>query len=129
MTKESLILDQPVWIESSFMFFGGERAIHEHKIVEVNNSSAYAIALEDLEKYKEDPKRLSYCRKRIVQRTHEIKGDGFGTTYHLWLTPEAFERSVQYGIDKKAAFAAATKKLSTLNLSELKEFLGPDYKE
>lgn len=124
--RDSLKVGQHIWIEIRTVFFrgsGDKREINEHIIVEANNSSAYAISTDDLDKYNADIKNHSYLRRRITQRTHEVKGLGFGDSYVLWLSKESFEANVKYNKDLKTARKKAHEIVDSMTLAGLENFI------
>ncbi|MFE3573916.1 hypothetical protein [Lysinibacillus sp. NPDC059133] len=102
------------------------RSIAEHEIIEVNKTSAYAMRLDLIEEYKDNLLEKRFLAERINQRTHEVKSNGWGTHYRLWLTKEAFEASVQRQKDTKIARKKAHELVSKMSLEQLQEFLGGD---
>lgn len=96
MKKEKLEVGQKIWIESRRYNFsdGWSRQVKEAEIVEANRSSAYAVAVEDLDKEKP-------YRHRIDQKTGKIVDSGilFGHYYVLWKSKDAYEKDVQYETD------------------------------
>ncbi|MGE7839573.1 hypothetical protein ACQKNX_02160 [Lysinibacillus sp. NPDC093712] len=122
---QPLVVGQHVWIESIERFLRQEkRSIDEHEIIEVNNTSAYAMRLDLIEKYKDGILERKHLAERIKQRTYEVKPSGWGTPYRLWLSKEAFEASVQRQSDTKIARKKAHELVDKMNLSKLKKFLG-----
>ncbi len=107
-----------IWIESVGLFRSrDERSAYEYEIVEANKSSAYAVGVEYL--HKENP-----TRKRIVQRTREIKSNfSFGYDYRFWETKEAFEQNVERQKQARIMRAQAIEKVNKMKFDELKSFL------
>lgn len=126
MAKESLTVGQKVWFEhigSVFRSDKRERSIRPYEIVAVNKTSAYAVSLNSLDAYNEDPKAKSFYKRRITQRTHEIQNDFFGTQERLWLSPDAFEKNVAYNNELRAYRKQAHEHIDKLPLSKLKELV------
>ncbi len=107
-----------VWIETVSLYrSGGKRSAYEYEIVESNKSSAYAVDVDNL--HKENP-----VRKRIVQRTREIKSNfSFGYDYILWESKEAFEKNVERQEQARIMRAQAIEKVKKMKFDELKSFL------
>lgn len=126
MSGKLLEAGQHVWIEKTGVYFRGvaERSISECKIVEANKSSAYAVSIEDIAAYEEAHKTFAHFRRRIDQRTHDIKGRGWGDSYRLWLTKEDFEHNVQYVKEMSEARKKGHALVDTLTLSELNKLIG-----
>ncbi|MEY9976545.1 hypothetical protein [Lysinibacillus sp. RC79] len=124
---QSLEVGQRVWIEPVEMFLRQDkRSIAEHEIIEVNKASAYAMRLDLIEEYKDNLLEKRFLAERINQRTREVKSNGWGTHYRLWLTKEAFEASVQRQKDLKIARKKAHELVSKMSLEQLQEFIGGD---
>lgn len=100
-----------------------KRKVYEYEIVEVNQSSAYAVPVDQLKEYFKDPKKHKYLRERINQRTHEVKGNGWGRYYRMWITKEDFEKNVQYNDTLKMTRQKAYEIFNSLPLSHLEEFI------
>ncbi|WP_342511944.1 hypothetical protein MKY34_15080 [Sporosarcina sp. FSL K6-1522] len=108
------------------MFFrnkNNDREIDEFEVVEVNKSSADAVSADKLVKYNKDTKEHSCLRRRLEQRTHNVKGDGFGDTYILWLSKESFEANVRYNKDLGDARKKAHKIVDSLTLGGLENLI------
>lgn len=124
--KNPLEAGQHIWIETRTMFFrnkNGDREIDEFEVVEANKSSAYAVPVVDLAKYKKDIKEHSYLRRRIEQRTHNVKGSGFGDSYVLWLTKESFEANVKYNNELVVARKKAHELVDRMTLGGLENLI------
>lgn len=125
--KNRLEVGQLVWIEATQMFFRikreDDRKVDEYQIIESNNSSAYAVSVDDLVRYNKDPKSHSYLRRRIQQNNHNVIGNGFGDNYDLWLTKESFEANVKYNKDWSVARKKAEEIVSGMTLDELKSLI------
>ena len=121
-----LKVGQCIWMETRTMYFrnkNGEREIYEFEVVEANNSSAYAVSVDSLDKYIIDAKKYSYLRRRIVQRTHEVKGSGFGDSYVLWLSKESFKANVKYNKDITVARKKAHEIVDRMTLGGLENLI------
>lgn len=115
-----LEVGQRVWIESTPMFYQGERSLSEYEIVEVNKSSAYAIHVKDLGK--EAP-----YRRRIDLKTRKIKETvSIGYAYVFWETKEAFEDDIKQKQEYASMMAEAIEKVKNMSFDELKHFLGKE---
>lgn len=127
MTKKNpLEVGQKVWLETLSMFLrseGENRIISEYQIVEANSSSAYAVPLDVLDEYNRNIKRHSYFRRRITQRNHKVKSDGFGGSYILWLSEESFENNVKYNKDLVVARKKAHETVGELTLAGLENLI------
>lgn len=127
---QPLEVGQRVWIEPIEMFLQQRgRSIDEHEIIEVNKTSAYAMRLDLVEEYKDNLLEHKFLAERINQRTHEVKSNGWGTHYRLWLTKEAFEKDVKRVNDTTLARQKAIEKVKKMSLEQLQEFLGGDLNE
>ena len=126
MAKEALTVHQQVWLESYSLFYGGDnekRKVEPYEIVEANASSAYAVPQDELMNYYSDPKKHAYLKRRILQRTHEVKGNGWGGHYTLWRKEEDFHRNVTYNRDIQAARKEAHALMDKLPLKTLQEII------
>lgn len=125
MAKQLLEVGQRVWFELESTFFrsaNSERNVYEYEIVESNNSSAYAVSVDCLEKYKKDMKGNSFLKHRIEQSTYRVKR-GLGDSFSLWVTKEAFEKNVQYNKDMIEARKKAHTLIDSMPLSKLNDLL------
>lgn len=125
MARQPLEVGNRVWLEATDYFFrrNEERKIREYVVVDANKSSAYLIDIDRLEKYNEDPKRHAYMKRRVEQRTHNVKGDGLGTHFTLWMSEEDFQKNVIYNKTIKETRQQAHELIDKLPLSILKEFI------
>jgi len=115
--RKSLQVGERIWIESTPMFYEGDRKIHEYEIVEANSSSAYAVRVEDLGEKKA-------LRKRIEQRTGKIVNSiSIGYAYYLWESKEAFENSLKRQEETIRLRKEAIEKVKEMNLEQLQAFL------
>lgn len=99
------------------------RRTYEYEIVDANNFSAYGVRVDKLKKYKEDRKNNNRLRKRIIQRTREVKTKGLGETHCLWETQELFEDNVRYNVELKEVRKEAHELVDKMNLEELETLL------
>lgn len=126
MKKMPLVVGQIIWRETLQMFWRSdfeERSVTEYRVVEVNNSSAYAVSLSRIEEYEADRSKYSFMRSRIDQRSHKVKGGGFGDIYRLWLSEEAFIENVNYGKALAAARIKAHEIVDSMSLAGLENII------
>lgn len=122
MAKKPLEVGQRVWIETMSMFFiDKEREVYEYEVVKANKTSAYVVYIGYLEKYKNDNKKHKNLKRRVVQRTHEVIGNGFREQYGFWLTKEEFEENVKHENEFNTAKVEVMEIVDNLTLVELQE--------
>lgn len=126
MKKDNLEVGQRIWLERVDFFSKNkneDRKVSECEVVEANKTSAYAVEVDKLEAFKEEPNKYGYRKRKISQRTHEVKGDGFGSGFILWMSESDFNEDLEEKEEVKAARQKAQELVNKLSLEELSDFL------
>lgn len=122
--RPKLEIGQRVWIEPIEMFLRPDkRSVDEHEIIKINKTSAYAMRIDLIGKYKDNIQEKKHLAERINQRTHVVKASGWGSHYRLWLTKKDFEMSVQRQNDTKEALKKAHELVDKMSLERLQKFI------
>jgi len=118
MAKQKLVIQQRVWIESSkWVFRDGNPSVSilEHEVVRANNSSAYLVSVEDLNKESSYELRVSQSDLKVMSTSI------FGTKRTVWLSLEEREAYMNSMNEKKRLRDLLHTEIDNMNLETLEE--------
>jgi len=120
-----LEVGQRLWLECFPTFTTRDPFLMEVEVVRVNKSSAYVVYVQDLEKEKESP-----LERRVDQRTRHVYNPysaGYG--YRVWESQKEYYAAIKRSQEKKELRDEAIKKVQTMTLNELRQFLNKTEEE
>lgn len=118
--KKAVVLEkgQRIWISSENLFANRDTSLREYEVIRANNTSAYAILVEDKNNYQRH-------EWRIMQRSLQVNDGGVMSfmRHNVWLTSEAFhDNNARIALLQKTR-AEATELVSKMGQKELEEMI------